>query len=77
MFGIRLSLEAADTLRPFRAYVSWLCHFIPLHGMLTYYTPSGLYSFSPERATYISEAVTPLAIIRKAVSPLAIKSKAL
>jgi len=59
MFGIRYKPDA-EILRPFRAWVSWLCHFIGLHPMLMYYTPLGLFRFSPERARYTGEVVTPL-----------------
>jgi hypothetical protein len=54
MFGIRVSTDA-DILRPFRAYVSWLCHLIGLHPILMYYTPSGLTLHSPERALYLND----------------------
>ena len=54
MFGISLSLDA-DILRPFRAYVSWLCHLIGLHPILMYSTPSGLILYSPERALYLND----------------------
>ena len=61
MFGNRISPDA-DRLRPFRARVSWLCHFIELRSMLGYYTLSGqILVTSPERETSLSEAVTPLA----------------
>jgi hypothetical protein len=69
MFG-NSYIPDAKVLRPFRAEVSWLCHFIPLHGMLAYYTPSGLTHHSPERALYTSEAASPLANNSEAVLPL-------
>lgn len=34
--------KMVDISRPFRALVTWLRHFIPLHGMLLYYALSGL-----------------------------------
>ena len=58
MFGISLSLDA-DILRPFRAYVSWLCHLIGLHPILMYSTPSGLILYSPERALYLNDGCSP------------------
>ena len=58
MFGISLSPDD-DKLCPFRAYVSWLRHFIPLHGMLAYYAPSGLTLHSPERALYLNDGSSP------------------
>ncbi len=48
-----------EILRPFRAYLSWLCHFIPLHGMLMYETLSGLCGDSPERALYFNDGCSP------------------
>ena len=77
MFGNRISPDA-DRLRPFRARVSWLCHFIGRCPMLTYNALSGLLHNSPERAKHISEAVTPLAInMSEALAPLAIKKREL
>lgn len=76
MFGIRI-LPDADRYRPFRARVSWLCHFIGIHPMLRYTALSGLLWRSPERAVYVSEAVTPLAYISEAVTPLTIKKRQL
>ena len=73
-----------EILRPFRAWVLWLCHSIGLHPILEYYAPSGLSPHSPERAAYNSEVATPLAAYNsevatplaaynsEAVSPLAI-----
>jgi len=50
-------------LRPFRASVSWLCHFIPLYGMLVYSALSGLShqrnSLSPEGAIYANDGHSP------------------
>ena len=54
MFGISLSPDA-DILRPFRAYVSWLCHLIGLHPILMYDTPSGPTLHSPESSTYTND----------------------
>jgi hypothetical protein len=45
----------AHRLRPFRAYVSWLCHSIGLHPTLMYGTPSGLTIHSPEGALYLND----------------------
>ena len=56
MFGNRYKPDTV-ILRPFRAWVSWLCHFIGLHPMLRYTALSGLHLYSPERAKYVSEAV--------------------
>jgi hypothetical protein len=62
MFGIRYKPDA-EILRPFRAWVSWLCHFIGLHPMLMYYTPSGLILQralrSPEGAAYANDGHSP------------------
>ena len=41
MFGNRYKPDTV-ILRPFRAWVSWLCHFIGLHPMLRYTALSGL-----------------------------------
>lgn len=72
MFGIRYKPDA-EILRPFRAWVSWLCHSIGMHPILRYNAPSGLSPHSPERAKYVSEAVLPLAEYdSEAVTPLAI-----
>lgn len=77
MFGNRYKPDAV-ILRPLRAWVSWLCHFIGLHPMLRYTALSGLHLYSPERAKYVSEAVSPLAInIGEAATPLAIKKEKL
>ncbi len=77
MFGNRYKPDTV-ILRPFRAWVSWLCHFIGLHPMLRYNTLSGLHLYSPERAKYVSEAVSPPAInIIGAVLPLSIKKEKL
>lgn len=77
MFGNRYKPDTM-TLHPFRAWVSWLCHFIGLHPMLRYTALSGLHLYSPERAKCTSEAATPLAInISGAVLPLSIKKEKL
>lgn len=67
MFGISLSLDA-DILRPFRAYVSWLCHLIGLHPILMYSTPSGLILYSPERALYLNDGYSPSDIERTTIT---------
>jgi len=51
-----------DRLRPFRAGVSWLCHFIGRCPMVVYTAPSGPQLISPEKVIYNSEVVSPLAI---------------
>ena len=67
MFGISLSLDA-DILRPFRAYVLWLCHLIGLHPILMYSTPSGLILHSPERALYLNDGYSPSNIERTTIT---------
>ena len=77
MFGNRYKPDTV-ILRPFRAWVSWLCHFIGLHPMLRYTALSGLHLYSPEMAKYVSEAVSPLAEYNsEAATPLAIKKEKL
>ena len=77
MFGNRYKPDTV-ILRPFRAWVTWLCHFIGLHPMLRYTALSGLHLYSPERAKYVSEAVSPLAEYNsEAATPLAIKKEKL
>ena len=77
MFGNRYKPDTV-ILRPFRAWVSWLCHFIGLHPMLRYTALSGLHLYSPERAKYVSEAVSPLAEYNsEAATHLAIKKEKL
>lgn len=83
MFGIRYKPDA-EILRPFRAWVSWLCHSIGLHPILEYYAPSWFPLYSPERASYTNDGYSPSYIgitnmvsperaryISEAVSPLA------
>ena len=64
MFGNRYKPDTV-ILRPFRAWVSWLCHPIGLHPILEYYAPLGLRGNRPERAICTSEVVSPLAIKSK------------
>ncbi len=58
MFGNSITPDA-DRLRPFRAYVSWLCHSIGLHPILMYDTPSGLTLHIPVRALYLNDVCCP------------------
>lgn len=71
MFGIRY-FALSGLLIP------WFCHYIGLHPMLRYAAPSGLPLYSPEKAIYNSEAVTPLAInMNDVIPPLVIKKEKL
>lgn len=89
MFGNSITPDV-DRLRPFRAYVSWLCHSIGLHPIFMYSTPSGLTLHSPEGALYPNDGCSPSDKERititsperalytsEAVTPLAIKTKAI
>jgi len=58
MFGIRY-IPDAEILRPFRALVLWLCHFIGLHPMLKYAALSGHFINSPKGARYTNDGYSP------------------
>ena len=58
--------------------ITWLCHFIGRCPRLADNALSGLLHHSPERAKYISETVTHLAInTSETVTPLTIKKRQL
>lgn len=58
MFGIRYKPDA-EILCPFRARVSWLCHFIGLHPMLRYAALTGHFINSLKGARYTNDGYSP------------------
>ena len=58
MFGIRYKPDA-EILCPFRARVSWLCHFIGLHPMLRYAALTEHFINSLKGARYTNDGYSP------------------
>jgi hypothetical protein len=55
MWNMMRSMFGISYFAPSGLLISWLCHFIPLHGMLRYAALSGLSDYSPEGVIYAND----------------------